>query len=39
MTDHHATSSCSEKSSESTKPAYKEIEQENERCWINHSGK
>ena len=31
MTDHHATSSCSQKSSESTKPAYKEIEQENEK--------
>ena len=31
MTHDHATSSCSQKSSESTKPAYKEIEQENER--------
>ena len=26
MTDHHATSSCSQESGESTKPAYKEIE-------------
>ena len=31
MTDHYVTSSCSQKSSESTKPVYKVIQQENER--------